>query len=96
MTNEAKLRADGSVTIPLDVRHALGLRPDDSIAFRRNQQGEFVVSTAAPEVPATMLSETERQRRREAMLTRIDAISGWCQTGRSTDEYMAEVREPLP
>lgn len=42
----ATMTSRGRITIPKDVRHALGLTPGDSVSFSQNQAGEFVISRA--------------------------------------------------
>lgn len=88
----SKLTVKGQVTIPKDVRDLLGVRPGEPVEFDRNAAGEVVIRK--PE-----LSAEERARRRAEMRARLDHVSRkftHLRTGQTTDEYMAEIREPLP
>lgn len=92
MTKMSNLTVKGQVTIPKDVRDLLGLRPGEPVAFDRNAAGDVVIRKG--EVTAA-----ERARRRADMRARLDHVArkyAHLRTGRDTDEYMAELREPLP
>jgi antitoxin PrlF len=39
----AKITSKGQITIPIEVRKALNLKPGDRIEFFQNQDGEFVL-----------------------------------------------------
>ena len=45
--NLAKLSANGQITVPVEVRHRLGLKPGDKILFFQNEDGETVLSNAS-------------------------------------------------
>ena len=40
------MTSKGQITVPKEVREALGLTPGTQVAFRRNSDGEYVLSTA--------------------------------------------------
>ena len=86
------LTIKGQVTIPKDVRELLGLKPGEPVAFDRNSAGEVVIRKG-------QVSAEERARRRAEMRARLDHVAAkyaHLRTGRTADEYMAELREPLP
>jgi AbrB family looped-hinge helix DNA binding protein len=39
MKREAKLTSKGQITIPRDVRHALGVQPGDKVVFEEDETG---------------------------------------------------------
>lgn len=93
MSKATNLTVKGQVTIPKDVRDALGLKPGDSIAFERHGDRAFLRKAT--------LSEEDRRKRYEAALADIDRVREQFapfRTGRSTDEIMRDLRgdEPLP
>jgi AbrB family looped-hinge helix DNA binding protein len=45
--NLAKISANGQVTVPVEIRRELGLKPGDKILFIRNQGGEIVIDNAS-------------------------------------------------
>jgi len=87
MTHQSRLTVKGQVTIPKDVRTALGVKPGERIEFVRNANGETVIRRIA-ERPE---SEGERRARIEAA---IQSVAGKFQFGQSTDDYMREIRGP--
>ncbi len=92
MTRHNRLTIKGQVTIPKDVRDALGLKPGEAVAFERNEGGEFVLRKAE-------VDSAERQRRYEEALRAIDEARRLYPMdlgGLTTDEYMAMIREPVP
>jgi AbrB family looped-hinge helix DNA binding protein len=48
MQREAKITSKGQITVPREVRHALGVKPGDKIVFERNGD-EVVVRPARKE-----------------------------------------------
>lgn len=40
------MTSKGQITVPKEVRDALGLTPGVRVAFRRNSDGDYVLSTA--------------------------------------------------
>ncbi len=45
--NLAKISANGQITVPVEIRRRLGLKPGDKILFLQNQDGEIVLSNAS-------------------------------------------------
>lgn len=93
MTKQSTLTVKGQVTIPKDVREALGLKPGDPVAFDREGGRAFLRKGT--------MTDAEYRRRYEAALANIDRVREQFRpyrTGRSTDDIMDELRgsEPLP
>lgn len=85
MSKQSRLTVKGQVTIPKDVRDALGLRPGDLVAFT-SDGGSVKVSKAEEPKPLSFKERIERAR----------ALAKPLPLGMTTDEYMALIREPLP
>ncbi|HEX8389390.1 MAG TPA: AbrB/MazE/SpoVT family DNA-binding domain-containing protein [Sphingomonas sp.] len=82
----------GQVTIPKDVRDALGLKPNEPVEIEWRGGDEAVIRKPRPD-------EAAGRSALEAELARIKAVAqkyGRLRTGQGTDEYMADVREPVP
>ena len=45
--NLAKISANGQITVPIEIRRLLGLKPGDKILFFQKQEGEIVVNNAS-------------------------------------------------
>jgi len=45
--NLAKVSANGQITVPLEVRRALGLKPGDKVLFMRNKEGQITIDNAS-------------------------------------------------
>ena len=92
MAKHNKLTVKGQVTVPKDVRDALGLRPGSRVSFEKNGAGDFVLRKVEPDAIAyeeqyqAALRAIDEARRKYPMDT----------FGMTTDEYMAMVREPVP
>lgn len=94
MSKQSNLTVKGQVTIPKDVRDALGLKAGQPVEFIWDGGDEAVIRR--PKV-----DDQEYQRRYEAALANIDRVRekyAHFRTGRDTDEIMRELRgdEPLP
>jgi len=91
---QRNLTVKGQVTIPKDVRDALGLRAGEPVEFDWNDRGEAVIRAGKPD-PA--LSE---QRRRDYLLQlqRVAEKYAHRRDGRTTDEIMRDLRgdDPFP
>jgi AbrB family looped-hinge helix DNA binding protein len=87
-----KLTAKSQVTIPKDVRDALGIGPLDEVRFVFDRDGQVVLRPLDAE--AKMAREDAAF---EARLKEAQAIFRANDTmpGISTDEFMAMIREPL-
>ncbi len=45
--NLAKISANGQITVPVEIRRLLGLKPGDKILFFQNPEGEVVINNAS-------------------------------------------------
>lgn len=45
--NLAKISANGQITVPVEIRRSLGLKPGDKILFFQKQDGEVVLSNVS-------------------------------------------------
>ncbi|MGI6671422.1 MAG: AbrB/MazE/SpoVT family DNA-binding domain-containing protein [Christensenellales bacterium] len=45
--NLAKISANGQITVPVEIRRQLGLKPGDKILFVNNPNGEIVLTNAS-------------------------------------------------
>lgn len=70
----------GQVTIPKPIRDLLGIRPGTQVDFRRNEQGEIVLTRA---------DDTQ------APTSRFAKLRGTATTDLSTEEIMAMLRDDL-
>ena len=84
------MTADGQVTVPPDVREALGLAPGDAVAFER--EGDEIVVRKADETSSEDAQVASFRARLEQARTRFPPVP----LGMSVDEYMAMIREPVP
>ncbi len=85
MSKQSRLTVKGQVTIPKDVRDALGIQPGDLVMFT-NENGSVIVTKGQEPEPASFKDRIERAR----------ALANPLPLGMSTDEYMALIREPIP
>lgn len=85
MSKQTRITVKGQVTIPKDVRDALGLKPGDLVTFEEANGAVTVRKGRAPE-PEGFTARLERARKLYPPLP----------LEMSTDEYMALVREPVP
>ena len=82
----------GQVTIPKDVRDALGLRANEPVEIGYDGGDVATIRKASRERP-------DEEAAFQAELVRLDALARrWkhLRTGIDTDIYMADLREPLP
>ncbi|SDA12840.1 transcriptional regulator, AbrB family [Sphingomonas sp. NFR15] len=87
----SNLTQKGQVTIPKDVRDALGLKPGEPVEFDRNTAGETVIRKPVE----------DREARVQKIMARIEATSerfAHLREGRPTDEIMRDIRgdDPFP
>jgi len=85
MGKQSDLTVKGQVTIPKDVRDALGLKAGDPAACERDGDRAFL---RKGDQPASASFEDR--------LARARAIVSPLPLGITTDEYMAPIREPVP
>ena len=45
--NLAKISANGQITLPVEIRRALGLRSGDKVLFLQNQNGDIILTNAS-------------------------------------------------
>ena len=91
MSKLSNMTIKGQVTIPKDVRDALGLRPGEPVEFDWNEAGEMVIRRPVQ----------DREARIEAIKARIRETSArfaHLREGRPTDEIMKDIRgdDPFP
>jgi AbrB family looped-hinge helix DNA binding protein len=86
MTNRFKLTVKSQVTVPKDVRDALGLKPGDSVTY--DIDGDRVVLRKG--------EDPDPGEDFDARLLRALELSSPLPMEMSTDEYMAMIREPVP
>ncbi len=91
MSKQSNLTVKGQVTIPKDVREALGLKPGEPVEFDWNAAGEAVIRRPVRDRAAEI----------EAYKTRVREVSrriAHLREGRSTDEIMRDIRgdDPFP
>ena len=92
MSKLTNLTVKGQVTIPKDVRDALGLKPGEAVEIDWQGGNEAIIRK--PRENATL-----REARFKSELARLEALADkWkhLRTGQDTDSYMADLREPLP
>lgn len=45
--NLAKISSSGQITVPVEVRRALNLKPGDKVLFMRDEKGQIVIGNAS-------------------------------------------------
>ena len=45
--NLAKISSNGQLTLPIEIRKLLGIKPGDKVLFVRKETGEVVISNAS-------------------------------------------------
>jgi AbrB family looped-hinge helix DNA binding protein len=86
------LTVKGQVTIPKDVRDALGLRPGEPVEIELRGEGEAVIRrgpVGAPPDPVRVAAALARIRRVQQDYRHLA-------NGLDPDAYMAKLREPVP
>ena len=92
MKHENNLTSKGQVTIPKDIRDALGLVPGKPVRFEMDADGNarIIKADAGAELARRKADFLGRLKEAQAIFKANDAFPGM-----STDEYMALVREPF-
>ena len=91
MSKLSNMTVKGQVTIPKDVRDALGLKPGEPVEFDHNGAGEVVIRKP----------RRDREARIAAAKRRIEEASrafAHLREGRPTDDIMRDIRgdDPFP
>jgi AbrB family looped-hinge helix DNA binding protein len=91
MSKLTNLTVKGQVTIPKDVRDALGLKPGEPVEIDWRGGDEVVLRKPQVDIVA----------RRAEIMAEIDAVTAkyaHLRTGRSTDDIMRDIRgdDPFP
>lgn len=92
MSKLTNMTVKGQVTIPKDVRDALGLRPNEPVEIDWRGGDEAVIRRPRRD-PA---SEEAAYRTELARLETLAEKYRHLRTGEDTDSFMADLREPLP
>jgi AbrB family looped-hinge helix DNA binding protein len=92
MKHENNLTSKGQVTIPKDIRDALGLLPGKPVRFEMDADGNarIVKADAAAENERRKADFRNRLKKAQAIFKASDTMPGI-----SVDEYMALIREPI-
>lgn len=92
MKHESNLTSKGQVTIPKDIRDALGLAAGMAVAFEMGEDGNARILKAdtAAALERRKADFMQRLKRAQAIFKANDAFPGM-----TTDEYMAMIREPV-
>jgi AbrB family looped-hinge helix DNA binding protein len=92
MKHESNLTSKGQVTVPKDIREALGLTPGRPVRFEMDEDGNARILKADPAEELARRKADFRQRLKEAqaIFKANDRFPGM-----DTDEFMAMIREPL-
>ncbi len=83
MTYEHRLTSKSQVTVPKDVRAALGIKPGGSVRFDIAASGTVTLTRA---------EDVEAAERRAKFREALEKWSGKYATGKSTEEQMRELR----
>jgi AbrB family looped-hinge helix DNA binding protein len=91
MGTRSNMTVKGQVTIPKDVRDALGLKPGEPVEFDRNSAGEVVIRKP-------MRDREAEVRRLAAEIAAASRRFAHLRDGRPTDEIMKDIRgdDPFP
>jgi AbrB family looped-hinge helix DNA binding protein len=92
MNFHSNMTSKGQVTVPKDIRDALGLAPGSSVGFVIDENGDAKILKADGDANARARKAAfrERLRKASAIFKANDRFPGM-----STDHFMAMVREPL-
>jgi len=92
MSYHSNMTSKGQVTVPKDIREALGLQPGRAVAFELDANGNarILKVDAAAESERRKADICDRLREAQAIFKANDAFPDM-----TTDEYMAMIREPI-
>jgi AbrB family looped-hinge helix DNA binding protein len=94
MKHESNLTSKGQVTIPKDIRDALGLKPGSKVRFEMNAAGNAVIKAAdtAQEYAQREAEIVNRVRQARALFKAENTLP----EGMSADEWYDLMRGPHP
>lgn len=92
MNYHSNMTSKGQVTVPKDIRDALGLEPGERVAFELNADGEarILKSDKVGKAEARRARFLQRLAKAQSLFRAEDQYPGM-----ATDQYMAMVREPI-
>lgn len=92
MYYQSNMTIKGQVTVPKDIRDALGLLPGQPVEFELDADGNARILKAdvAAEIERRKADFLNRLKEAQAIFKANDAFPGM-----STDEYMEMIREPI-
>lgn len=90
MKHQSNLTSKGQVTVPKDIRDALGLLPGKAVRFELDQDGNARILKADAAQDARRKEFLARVKEAQAIFKANDPFPGM-----TTDEYMALIREPF-
>jgi len=92
MSYHSNMTSKGQVTVPKDIRDALGLAPGQPVHFEMDAQGNVRILKADPDAEKARRSAEfrERLKRAQEIFKANDRFPGM-----STDEFMDMIREPI-
>jgi AbrB family looped-hinge helix DNA binding protein len=92
MKHENNLTSKGQVTVPKDIRDALGLLPGRPVRFEIDADGNARIFKAddAAEIERRKADFQARMKKAQAIFRASDTMPGV-----TTDDYMDMIREPL-
>ena len=92
MRHENNLTSKGQVTIPKDIRDALGLLPGKPVRFEMDEDGNarIIKADAEAEIARRKADFRNRLKEAQAIFKANDTMPGI-----TVDEYMDLIREPL-
>jgi AbrB family looped-hinge helix DNA binding protein len=90
MKHESNLTSKGQVTVPKDIRDALGLIPGRPVRFEMDEDGNARILRADQAEAARRRDFKARLKKAQAIFKANDRFPGM-----GTDEFMAMIREPI-
>ena len=90
MKHESNLTSKGQVTVPKDIRDALGLTPGKPVRFEMDGDGNARILKVAAAEAGRREEFLKRLKEAQAIFKANDRFPGM-----DTDEFMALIREPI-